>query len=294
MSTIILSYDIFVVIINLFKGDYMLETLNFFKYIEKFKEEQIPLLIKSAIIILFFFILFKIIKFVILTATKKIKINTNKANTLKLFFINVTKYGIVFIAVIHVLDIYNVGSTSILTVAGIGSIALGFAAQNLVKDFIVGIFIFLEEQYNVSDIVEIQNITGTIEHVGLRTTKIRGFDGTLHIIPNSEIKIVSNKSNNYQSIYLEFPIPYEHDTNKIIEILNTELKNKYSTINGLKSVPKILGISKFEKHCVMVTVFAKCEIEEYFNIERILRLIIKYALDKENISISLHQNIVKS
>ena len=120
------------------------------------------------------------------------KMSERKIRTLSYLFKNVVKYFVYFVMACEILSIFGFDMTSVLTVAGVGSVAIGFGAQGLVKDFITGLFIIIEDQFGLGDTVTINDFTGVVEEVGMRTTRIRNENGSVHIIPNSSVGVVTN------------------------------------------------------------------------------------------------------
>ena len=206
-----------------------------------------------------------------------------KSETLSSVLRNFIKYGIGFLAVCQILTLFGIGIESILAVAGIGSVAIGFGAQTLVKDVLSGIFILLENQYNVGEIVRINGMAGIVESVGIRTTKIREANGNLHIIPNSAISVVTNMSRDYQlpTITLEFSASLSVD--RILYILSDEMEKTVS-LPGLIKPPIVLGLIDLSPGSFKVMIQAECESNYCWPIERELRRLIKLRFEKENIS----------
>lgn len=121
-------------------------------------------------------------------------IASRKYKTLSTLLNSISKYLIVLFVVCKIFCCFGVDIKSILTFAGIGGLTIGLGAQSLVKDFITGIFILFEDQFSVGDEVEIGDKSGVVEAITLRTTILKNPNGYIHIIPNSEIKIITNKS----------------------------------------------------------------------------------------------------
>lgn len=119
-----------------------------------------------------------------------------KYETLSVVLSSVFKYIIAFFVVCEVLYFFDVDIKSIITLAGISGLTISLGAQNLIKDLITGIFILFEDQFGVGDEVVICDKTGIVKSITLRTTTLKNSDGDIYIIPNSEIKIVTNKSRN--------------------------------------------------------------------------------------------------
>ena len=157
---------------------------------------SIAFLFRLILVLTIGFICIKISKKAIdkVFATQKEKMPERKIKTLSVLFQNIAKYFIYFVMICEILAKFGVNMTSILAVTGVGSVAIGFGAQGLVKDFITGLYIIMEDQFGISDVVTINGYHGVVEEVGMRTTKIRGDDGSIHIIPNSAIGVVTNEN----------------------------------------------------------------------------------------------------
>ncbi len=248
------------------------------------------LLVSIAIIIYIF--IYKISKklvnnFFIQTRNKseKFKIDDRRLVTLNIVSLSIIKYILYFFVGTSIISFFGGTESvkSIVTVAGIGGVAVGFGAQSLVKDIITGFFILLEDQISVGDIVQISGIAGTVEEIGIRTTKLRSINGDLHIIPNGQITIVTNMTREFKRAIVEVGITYEDKIEYIITILEDEMNNIFQNVTGLHEVPQILGVSAFNESAVVIKILAKCDIKENFRIENEIRKYIKIRFDKENI-----------
>jgi len=205
-----------------------------------------------------------------------------KSETLSSVLRNFVKYSVGFLAVCEILMLFGVAVGSILTLAGIGSVAIGFGAQTIVKDVLTGIFILMENQYNVGDIVRINGLSGAIESVGIRTTKIRDNSGNLHIMPNSTISVVTNLSRDYQRPTIELEFSATHSVEKILHILSDEM-DMIKSLPGLITSPVVVGIIDLSPAKFKVQIQAECESHYCWPIEREIRLRIKLRFEKEDI-----------
>ena len=135
---------------------------------------------------------------------------------------SVTRSGLLLVvwvvAATSILSQAGVAVGPILAAAGILGVALGFGAQNLVRDFLGGFFILLENQYDVGDIVVVAGVEGAVEAVNLRTTILRGEDGVRHVIPNGEVRVSSNSSKAFSRYMLRIPVPYGQDVDRAIAV----------------------------------------------------------------------------
>lgn len=155
---------------------------------------------------------------------------------------NAFQYSLYFVILYTVLTILGVPVGSLIAGAGIAGIAIGLGAQSFISDILTGFFIILERQIDIGNHVLIDDIEGTVESIGLRTTQIKGFDGTLHYIPNGQITIVSNLSRENMRAIIQLRVKPEHDIQEIaaiIEQVNQELLPNYPEI---KDGPQNLGL----------------------------------------------------
>ncbi|MBV9342582.1 MAG: mechanosensitive ion channel family protein [Acidobacteria bacterium] len=126
---------------------------------------------------------------------------------------------IFFVATLEVLALLGLNLGPMLASAGIAGLAIGFGAQTLVKDFINGFFILFENQYDIGDTIRIAGVKGTVERMSLRNTVLRDEDGTLHIVPNSAVQIVSNATRDWSQLALRVAVAYNEPSDKIVRLL---------------------------------------------------------------------------
>lgn len=231
------------------------------------------------------------IKFLKRALSKKIE----KSETVLTFCQSILKYFIYFCVACQILLIFGISPASILAVAGVGSVALGLGAQDLVGDIISGMFILIEDQYAVGDVIKIDSYQGTVESIGLKTTKLRSYDGDVYIIPNGEIKIVTNCCKNFNRAVLDISVSYEHNTEYVIDVLSDELDKIYKggLIEGILKSPEVLGVTDLGESGVTIRVSADTEAGRQWAAERSLRLMIKKRFDEENIVIPYPQRTVR-
>lgn len=214
----------------------------------------------------------------------KLKMDEKKLNTLIGLTKSLVKYTIYIIMLISILNVLNIPTESILAAAGLGGLAIGFGAQNLVKDVISGFFILFEDQYGVGDYVTVDAAKGTVEDMGLRITKIRAFNGDLHIIPNGDIKTVVNHSRGNSLAIIDMGIAYETDIDKAMEILE-KIGNEYYENNKSTVVeqPEVLGIMNFGDSNLTLRMIARTAPLKHWTVERELRKNVLEAFEKGGI-----------
>ena len=139
------------------------------------------------------------------------RISERREETLNKLIQNVASYIIYFTAFVMILDTLTIKIGPLLAGAGIAGLAIGFGAQNFVKDVISGFFIVFEDQFGVGDYVSFAGIEGTVEEIGLRTTKVKSWTGEQQVIPNGNITQVTNYSVHNGLAIVDINIPYEND-----------------------------------------------------------------------------------
>lgn len=152
---------------------------------------------------------------------------------------NVLNYTLYFFLFYWILSILGVPISSLLAGAGIAGVAIGLGAQGFLSDVVNGFFILLENQFDVGDIINVGTVSGTVTNVGIRTTQIHDFDGTLHFIPNRNITIVSNKSRSNMRAQIDIPLFVHTNLDQISDIvtkINEEYVSKHPVIVGEPTV----------------------------------------------------------
>lgn len=222
------------------------------KYIQQFNfEESLILLISKGIKLLILLIIFllskKIINFLFkhtIGRSLSWTIQTSaRKKTIERLLHNCMNYILYFFLVYWLLSILGVPVSSLLAGAGLAGVALGLGAQGFLSDVVNGFFILLENQFEVGDSVEVEAITGLVSTVGIRTTQIRGFDGTLHFIPNRNITIVSNKSRGDMRAQIDIPVYTSTDINKVTSIIQQVNKDNIENYPEIIGTPNIIGLT---------------------------------------------------
>ncbi len=195
---------------------------------------------------------------------------------------------IIAIVIVMVLDQVGVNIAPIIASAGIVGIALGFGAQNLVKDFLSGIFMILEDQYGVGDSVDLGEAIGTVEAVGLRVTRLRDVDGTVWYVRNGEILRVGNQSQNWARTVLDITVAYESDLDEVQQLLQEEATAMYEDEQYhdiIIEAPEVWGVERFDKDGAVVRVVLKTAPLQQWPVARALRQRIKSRFDAAGIQI---------
>lgn len=235
---------------------------------------------KIALVLLYFviaLIIVKIISFIIgrLAKKKYSKLRTIDAQRLKTVLSVLKSFAtiiIMFTWFLSALRIFGVNTSAIITTAGIGGIAISFGAKSLVEDIISGIFLMLEDSFVLGDDITVAGKTGTVEKIGLRTTTIRDYTGELHVIPNGEIRVVTNRNKNVQRALITVPIAYDADAQMAIGVLTKALK-KVDEDHAVIEEVNVWGITDFNSNGVVISAAAKTIPGEQWRVEREMRKI---------------------
>mgnify|MGYP000004335560 FL=1 len=222
------------------------------QYIQQFNfEESLMVIISKGIRLLILLIIFllskKIINFLFKhTVGRSISWTFQtpaRKKTIERLLHNCMNYILYFFLVYWLLSILGVPVASLLAGAGLAGVALGLGAQGFLSDVVNGFFILLENQFEVGDSVEVETVTGLVSTVGIRTTQIRGFDGTLHFIPNRNITIVSNKSRGDMRAQIDIPVYTSTDINKVTSIIQQVNKDNIENYPEIIGTPNIIGLT---------------------------------------------------
>jgi small conductance mechanosensitive channel len=273
------------------------------KFIDWFRQYKIEnyiqtgfVLLRVLFIILIAGIVYKVGKVIIkrffeAQSRSRFHMDKRKIDTLSALSQSLLKYLVYFVAGLTILGQF-MDTTSILATAGIGGLAIGFGAQSLVKDVISGFFILFEEQYAVGDYVSIGDTTGTVEEIGLRITKIRGFKGELTVIPNGQvIKVINYTRGNILAV-VDVGVSYESDVDKAIQIMK-EAALKYAKENSdIVEEPQVLGIMDLGDSNIVIRIVARTLPMKHWGVERELRKRIKEALDRNGIPVPYPPQII--
>lgn len=204
-------------------------------------------------------------------------------DTMRSLVQSVFSYLMYFVIATVVLSIFGVNISSIIAVAGVGGVAIGFGAQTLVKDVISGIFLWAEGNLIVGDTVQVNSMTGMVESISLRTTTVRDFNGCLYIIPNGDIRTVVNMNRTYRRAEVAVRLSYEERLDDMLAILGDEMEKSRDAVEGLRDTPQVLGITDMAGDCITVKVAALCEPAQVTDVERALRMRILQRFAKERI-----------
>lgn len=269
---------------------------------QNFLQNLIPWLLSSGVkilLILIFAALINVIgkRFIGRMVVSGVKDGTKEGTekrqkTLTKIFSASLKVVVWLVAIMMILPEFGINVGPILAGAGILGVALGFGAQWMIRDFLAGLFIILENQYRVGDVVCFDKTCGLVEDINLRKTILRDLDGTVHHVPNGEIKKSSNLSKSFARVNLDISVAYKENLDRVVEILNMvgkELAEDPQWKDVIIKAPQALGVDNFAESAIIIKVLGETKALKQWDVTRELRKRIKIAFDKEGIEIPFPQ-----
>lgn len=206
-----------------------------------------------------------------------------QGRTLHSLFLSIFNYTMYFAIALAVLSALGVNISSLLAVAGVGGVAIGFGCQSLVKDFISGLFLWVEGRINVGDVVTIGGQTGTVESMALRTTTLRGTNGNLYTIPNGDIRTVVNMTRDYRCALVDVTVAHGQDYGKTLALLQEAMDALQKRLGLTEEAPQVVGLIASDGRAATIRIECKCKAEEGWALEREIRLAALQCLEKEGI-----------
>lgn len=209
-----------------------------------------------------------------------------RSQTLSAIFRGVAQAVIFFVGLMVALQQGGLDITPILASAGIVGLAIGFGAQSLIKDLFAGLMILFEEQYSVGDTIKIGDVTGTVESLTLRSTRVRGGDGALTMFPNGNITTVANLSKDWMRVVLDFEVDYANDVDATMKLMSeVALQLKTERPAEILEEPVMQGVDKVTGGVVTLRLIFKTVPAKQAEISRELRRRVKVAFDQAGIKV---------
>ena len=198
-------------------------------------------------------------------------------------------------ALLMIVSEFGVEIGPIIAAAGIVGIAVGFGGQYLIRDVISGLFIILENQYRVGDVICVGDVCGCVETITLRLTVLRGKDGEVHHIPNGEIKIATNKSKDFARVNLNIGVSYDADLDKVKKVIDEVGKKMAADPDWKEQIneaPKFVRVNELDDSAVVIRITCEVKPLKQWGVAGELRKRIKIAFDKEGIEIPFPQRVI--
>jgi small-conductance mechanosensitive channel len=211
-----------------------------------------------------------------------------RTDTLSSVLVKIVGVIILVVAVITILPEFGVNITSLIAAIGIGGLAIAFAAQNLIRDFISGFFILLEDQYGIGDVVSIAGIAGVVEDITLRRTILRDLDANVHSVPNGKVELSTNMTKKFSRVNLNVSVGYGENLKHVIDIINKicqEMAEEPEWKDDFITTPSVLRVDKLGDSGIDIKILGDTKPAKQWAIMGELRLRLKDAFDREGIEI---------
>lgn len=210
-----------------------------------------------------------------------------RADTIGSVLKNVVSLTLFVIVVLTILPLFGIDLTAVIAGTSLVGVALAFGAQNVVKDFLSGMFMLLEDQYGVGDVIDVKEASGTVEAVGLRTTRLRDEFGTVWYVRNGEIVRVGNQSQGFARVVLDVPIAAESDlesASAAMLAVAQEMQSDPDWAGQFLSDPELQGVQELTREETVIRLVARVGPGQQFAIARELRRRIRERLDELHIA----------
>jgi small conductance mechanosensitive channel len=211
-----------------------------------------------------------------------------RTNTLSSILIKIIGIIILVVAVITILPEFGVNIATLIAAIGIGGLAIAFAAQSLVRDFIAGFFVLLEDQYGIGDVVSIAGIAGVVEDITLRRTVLRDLDANVHSIPNGKVEVSTNMTKKFSRVNLNVSVGYGENLKRVIDTINRvcqEMAQESQWKDDFITTPSVLRVDKLGDSGIDIKILGDTKPSKQWAIMGELRLRLKNTFDSEGIEI---------
>lgn len=211
-----------------------------------------------------------------------------RVRTLGAVLRSITTVVVAFVAILWICDELGLNVTPLLASASVGGVALGFGAQSMVKDFLSGMFMIIEDQYGVGDVVDTGQVTGTVVDISLRLTTIRDFNGVIWYIRNGEILRIANRSQGWSTALVDIPVPVTESMEKVMPIISRAVRgldHDDEWGDRILDRPEVGGIESIVGGVATVRVIVKCAPNENVPVGREVRSRVMAALEQAGVSL---------
>jgi moderate conductance mechanosensitive channel len=212
----------------------------------------------------------------------------NRSDTLESILKNLSRVVVFILALISILSILRVDVAPLAASAGIVGIIITLGTQSIVKDLLTGSFILIENQFDIGDVITINNLSGTVEEMSLRTTILRSVDGNIHIIPNGQINVVTVLTEDWSRAVLDIPVAQSSDIERVthlLENINQRMREKEHWKSLILEDLKVLGVESFAENAVTIRSLYKTIPGKQWEVAREFRRRVQETFIQEGITI---------
>jgi small conductance mechanosensitive channel len=196
--------------------------------------------------------------------------------------------ALVLSAVLTLLATFGIDITPLLASAGVAALAVSLGAQTVIKDFIGGLLIILENQYAVGDFISVAGIEGRVEHITLRATQVRGLNGDLHVVPNGEVRVLTNQTRDWSRVMLDVGVAYEEEMDRALSVLEAASEafaQDPAFAPDVLEPPEVLGPVGLGDSAVNIRIAVKISPGKQWEIGRALRKAVLAACEREGVEL---------
>lgn len=247
----------------------------------------------TAILIAATFLIFLIVGLLVGRFIKKNKDKRKRAVTLAKLIQSIFRYIVIIIILIVILDVWGLNVMPILAGAGIAGIAIGFGAQNFIKDLLAGMAIVFENYFDIDDIIEINSFKGKVVEIGLKSTKIENWKGEVRIFFNGELKEITNYSKNPSTGIAEVVVDYRENIDQVVALLEEKLVTLKDTFPQILEGPNVLGITKIDATGYTLRITVKTVSETHYSVEREMYRFIKELFEENKIRLATGALVIR-
>jgi len=262
---------------------------------------MIEQLLTKEIIAPIFIVLIAVLSYILI---KKIIVKTfmgtakfrehKKSLTIMNLFINIMKYIILIVAILALLNAWGVDTKAMLASLGIAGVVAGLALQDILKDFLAGFSIIVDNEYDVGDNIQVGNFRGDVIELGMKNTKIRAYTGEVMVIANRNVTDVINYSTHPSRCLIDISVSYEDKTDAVVKALDEVCEELTKSTDYLVSKVELLGIQELADSAVVYRLTALCKPLKDIEFKRKAFMVVKEVFDKKNISIPYPQVVAHS
>lgn len=257
-----------------------------------FVETQSSRLIWTIVIIIITSTIIGVIRTFLFRKRKNQHGNEKRNNTMAKVLMSLAKYMLYIICIIVILGIWGVNILPALAGLGIVGLVVGLGAQKLINDFVAGIFIVFEHHFDVGDTIEVGGFKGEVIDIGLKTTKIRNWQGRVKIIANGELTNLINDTTGNTSFDVVFEVAYTEDVEKVMKLLDEAFIKHLSGREEIIEVPQTKGVNNLGASGVGIKIVGTTKAESHYQLSRDMLKIIKDVCDQNNIEIPYNQLVI--
>lgn len=255
---------------------------------EASKLTSVQLLVRSVIIILMVLGIYVFVKFIMNILT----IKNQKARTLCDLIISLANYVFAIAIILIILSAFGVDTSTLIASAGILSLVIGLGCQTLISDIVAGLFIVFEGDFKVGDVVVINGWRGTVQTIGIRTTKIIDAAGNVSIVNNSSIQNIINNTKELSVAIITCGIDYNESIERVEKIIETNLNYFKERIPAIVNGPFYKGVEELGDNAVIIKIVAECKEEDKYQVQRDMNRCLKLIFDKNHVNIPFPQIVI--